>query len=164
MSSDTITTALFLIAAVVAAAVLINAMFPVIYTMTGTFSSSSHEADERLRTDIKIINSYAHSGRAQVWIKNVGTKRIAAEEINQSDLFIGSPTDFESVPKKVGDLSGNGWDYTILEDENRYWDPAETLHLTMESSKIPTNRGDIVYFQFVSLTGTVRSVEFSASG
>ncbi len=164
MSSDTITTALFLIAAVVAAAVLINAMFPVIYTMSGTFTTSSREADERLRTDIKIINTYAHSGSAQVWIKNVGTKRIAAEEINRSDVFIGAPTDFESVPKKVGSLGGNGWDYVILEDDNRYWDNAETLHLTVESSRIPTNRGDIVYFQFVSLSGTVRSIEFSASG
>ncbi|MDI6719524.1 MAG: flagellin [Methanomicrobiales archaeon] len=164
MSSDTITTALFLITAVVAAAVLINAIFPVIYTMTGTFSSSSHAADERLRTDLKIINAYAHAGSAQIWIKNVGTNRISGNEINQSDIFIGAPTDFESVPKKAGSLGGYGWDYIILGDTNRYWDPAETVHLTIESSKIPTISGDIVYFQFVSQNGVVRSAEFSASG
>ncbi|HZD42979.1 MAG TPA: flagellin [Methanomicrobiales archaeon] len=164
MSSDTITTALFLIAAVVAAAFLINAMFPVIYTMSGTFSSSSHEADERLRTDLKIINTYSMGGVAQVWMKNIGTNRIAAADINLSDIFIGAPTDFESVPKKVGSLGGNGWDYTILEDTNQYWDPAETIHLTIESSKIPIAKGDIVYFQFVAANGQVRSKEFSASG
>ncbi len=45
MSAETITTALFLITAVVASAVLINAVYPVIQTMTGTFSSSTHESD-----------------------------------------------------------------------------------------------------------------------
>jgi flagellar protein FlaG len=43
MSSETITTALFLITAVIAAGVLINAVYPVVYNMAGTFSSTTHE-------------------------------------------------------------------------------------------------------------------------
>jgi archaeal flagellar protein FlaG len=164
MSSDTFTTAMFLITAVVAAAVLINAVFPVIHTMTGTFASSSREADERLRTDIKIINTFANGGVAQIWIKNVGTKRIAEGEINQSDVFVGGSTNFESVPKREGALGENGWDYVILEDTNAYWDPAETLHITAKSPTIPSVRGGMVYFQFVTVNGVVRTAEFTASG
>lgn len=164
MSSDTFTTALFLIASIVAAAVLINAVFPVIYTMTGTFSSSSHEADQRLRTDFKIINTYAGTSGTDIWIKNLGTNRISSAEINQSSVFIGAPGDFESIAKKTGDLGGNGWDYVILDDTNAYWDQAETLHISVESDKIPTSNGEVVYFQFVSGKGVARSIEFTASG
>lgn len=164
MSSDTFTTAMFLIASIIAAAVLLNAVFPVIYTMTGTFSQSSHEADQRIRTDIKIINTFAKSGTAQIWMKNIGTSRISYNEINMSDVFIGAPGDFESVPVKVGSLGGNGWSYQVLEDTNSWWESGETLHLTVESAKIPTSKGDIVYVQFVSVNGVVRALEFPASG
>lgn len=164
MSSDTFTTALFLIASIIAAAVLINAVFPVIYTMTGTFSSSSHEADQRLRTDFKIIETYAGTSGTDIWIKNLGTNRISPTEINQSSVFIGAPGDFESITKKTGDLGGNGWDYAILDDTNAYWDPAETLHISVESSKIPIANGEVVYFQFVTGKGVARSLEFTASG
>jgi flagellar protein FlaG len=164
MSSDTFTTAMFLIASIIAAAVLLNAVFPVVYTMTGTFSQSSHEADQRIRTDIKIINSFAKSGVAQVWMKNIGTNRISYNEINMSDVFIGAPGDFESVPLRDGALGGNGWSYRVLEDTNNWWESGETLHLTAESAKIPSVKGDIVYFQFVSVNGVVRATEFPASG
>ncbi len=42
MSSETFTTAMFLIAAIISAGVLINAVFPVVYTLAGTIASSSH--------------------------------------------------------------------------------------------------------------------------
>jgi flagellar protein FlaG len=72
VASDTITTAMFLIAAVIAAAILLNAVFPVIYTMAGTFSQSSREADSRIRTDFKIINTYAD--RKKMYDKELRSK------------------------------------------------------------------------------------------
>ena len=47
MSADTFTTALFLITAVIAAGVLISAIFPVFYQMAGTFTSAGHAADQQ---------------------------------------------------------------------------------------------------------------------
>lgn len=165
MSSDTFTTAMFLITAIAAAAVLINAVFPVIYTMTGTFSSSSHEADTRLRTEVKIINSYANASHiAQVWLKNVGSYRIAAHELNQSDVFAGTPGDFTVIPLQTTTPGTNGWVFAILDDTNGYWDPGETLQITIASPKIPVNKGDPVYFQFVTKSGIARSTEFTSSG
>jgi flagellar protein FlaG len=66
MAAETFTTAMFLITAVIAAAVLINAIFPIVYNMAETFSSSSHAADVRLRTDITIVNTFASGNTAKV--------------------------------------------------------------------------------------------------
>lgn len=156
---------MFMITAIAAAAVLINAVFPVIYTMTGTFSSSSHEADTRLRTDIKIINTYANSSHiAKVWLKNVGSYRISANEINQSNVFAGSSGDFTVIPLQVSSPGTNGWVFEILDNSNDYWDSGETLQITVASPKIPINKGDTVYFQFVADNGVARSIEFTSSG
>ena len=97
MSSESITTALFLITAVVASAVLINAMYPVIQNMAGTFSSSTHEADQRIRTDFKIIATHASDGTVQVWMKNVGSERIGLADIQRSDVFCGAVGSFDHL-------------------------------------------------------------------
>jgi len=78
MSSETFTTAMFLIAAIISAGVLVNAVFPVVYQLSGTISSSSHQVDQRMRTDVKIVATYASdtSDTAKIWLKNVGTSRI----------------------------------------------------------------------------------------
>ncbi len=55
MSADTFTTAIFLITAVIAAGVLISAIFPVVYQMAGTFSSAGHASDQQIRTDFKVV-------------------------------------------------------------------------------------------------------------
>ncbi len=154
---------MFLIAAIISAGVLINAIFPVIYSLSGSISSSSHEAEQRLRTDVKIVNTYASAAahQAVVWLKNVGTSRIPAASINQSDVFVGQPGDFERVSHdtQIGD---GKWIYEILGDTNSYWEPGETIQITAQSTKIPPSRG-VVYFQFVLRTGLWRSIEFTAS-
>jgi len=155
MSSETIVTALFLISAVVAAGVLINAVFPVISRTTETFGSVSHTADTQMRTDIKIVNAFASgSGKtASIWLKNVGTSRIASTELNEGDVFIGTPGSFERQA-----LS----DYQILESSNSIWDPGETLEIHISSTKIPET-GNTTYFAIVLPSGVKRSTEFTAN-
>ncbi|MCK9581952.1 MAG: flagellin [Methanoregula sp.] len=170
MSAETFTTAMFLITAVIAAGVLINAVFPVVYNMAGTFSSSTHASDERLRTDFKIVTMHAKEDTAQIWMKNIGSSRIAISDItNRSDVILG----VESVNyynrltwDKTGAGSSGTWtvefgsDYDI--NNNNYWDPGETVKITAYSTQIPTE-GNIVYFQFVLPGGTLRSTEFTTS-
>ena len=59
MSSETIVTAIFLITAVVAAGVLTSQILPAIFTMSGSVSSSTQKADQTMRTDIAIVNTFA---------------------------------------------------------------------------------------------------------
>ena len=162
MSSETIVTAIFLITAIVAAGVLTSQIFPAIYTMSSTFTSSSQKADTTMRTDMVIVNTFADTaGNAQVWLKNTGTSRIYLRDLNQSTIFIGTTGNFETVP--LNDLSVDGWNYDILDNTNAYWDQGETLHIVMKSNKIPAVSSGMVFFEIVLFDGTKRSEQFTVS-
>ena len=167
MSSESITTALFLITAVVASAVLINAMYPVIQNMAGTFSSSTHESDVRIRTDFKIIATYANtSGIAQIWMKNIGSERIGLADIQRADVFCGAVGSFDHLAHTSGSLGNNQWIENFSAPEydqnnNQFWDPGETLKVTAKTA-IPS-QGSKVTFQFALSNGIWRSTEFTVS-
>ena len=167
MSSETFTTAMFLIAAIISAGVLINAVFPVIYTLSSTISSSSHSVDERLSTDVKIVTTYASGDTAKIWLKNIGTGRIADNSIQRGDVFLGSQGDFIRLSwkeKEPDALVDGEWTHKILDDTNNYWDPGETLYIEGNTKNLPPDKGEIVYFQFVLPSGLTRSTTFTASG
>jgi flagellar protein FlaG len=166
MSAETFTTAMFLITAVIAAGVLINAVFPVVYTMAGTFQSATHESDQRLRTDFKIVTTFGKAPIVQVWMKNVGSQRMSLEEIKRSDVFCGEVGNFGRLEYKYilpGSLTSGQWTETLSDlNSNNYWDPGETLQVTAVPPIMPSS-GNMIYFQFVLPTGTWRSNEFTAS-
>jgi flagellar protein FlaG len=152
MSSETIVTALFLIAAVVAAGVLINAVFPIISRTTETFGSVAHSTDTQIRTDIKIVNYFAKTPDAQIWLKNIGSSRISVNDLDDSDVFIGGVGNFTR-----SSLQGH---YDFPEDvTDQWWDPGETLHVTLTGDNIPAS-GGMAYFAIVLPNGVKRSVEF----
>lgn len=162
MSADTFTSAMFLITAVLAAGVLINAVFPVVYNMAGTFNTASHQSDERLRTDFKIITTLADSNTetGNIWIKNVGSSAIPLYEIERSDVFFGPATSFDRR------TYGSQWvaDFTKADydlNSNGYWDSGETVKITVISAT-GFGSGDRVYFQFALPNGIWRSTEFTA--
>jgi flagellar protein FlaG len=164
MSSESITTALFLITAVVASAVLINAMYPVIQNMAGTFSSSTHESDVRIRTDFKIIATHASGGTVQVWMKNIGSERIGLTDIQRSDVFCGEVGSFDHLSYTNSTPSDKQWTEEFGQsydlNTNGFWDPGETVKIT---AKAPFSSGDKVFFQFALPNGIWRSIEFTAS-
>ncbi|MDD1699549.1 MAG: flagellin [Methanoregula sp.] len=168
MSAETITTALFLITAVVASAVLINAVYPVISNMAGTFSSTTHESDVRIRTDFKIIATYASqsAGTAQVWMKNTGSEQISLAQIQQADVFCGAVGSFDHLAYTSGIPGNNQWTEGFSSPEydqnnNQFWDSGETLKVTAKTT-IPSS-GSKVTFQFALSNGIWRSIEFTAS-
>ena len=166
MSAETFTTAMFLITAVIAAGVLINAVLPVIYTAAGSFSASSHESDLRLRTDFKIVTTFANSTHATVWMKNIGSQRISYADIQRSDVFCGPVGNFGRLIYVDDWRPPVGYWTELLSDlnvpPNNYWDPGETLEVIAQPSTMPST-GDIVYFQFVLPNGIWRSNEFTVS-
>jgi len=163
MSAETFTTAMFLITAVIAAGVLINAVFPVVYTMAGTFQSATHESDVRLRTDFKIVAAFANSTHANVWMKNIGSQRIPLTDIQRSDLFCGPVGNYGRLtylPDYPEHLVNGQWTETLIDlNTNNYWDSGETLQVT---ARTPLT-GD-TYFQFILPNGIWRSNEFTAVG
>jgi len=169
MSAETFTTAMFLITAVIAAGVLVNAVFPVVYNMAGTFSSATHESDERLRTDFKIVTYTATPGAppvgyAKVWLKNVGSSRISiADFTNRSDVFCGKVGDFSRLTWASSGIGDNTWiEQKYDTNNNGYWDPGETVLVTAYTD-IPTMTEGQVFFQFTLPSGVYRSIEFNAA-
>lgn len=172
MSAETITTALFLITAVIAAGVLINAVYPVVYNMAGTFSSTTHQSDVRIRTDFKIITTFASDSTdtAQVWMKNIGSEQISYEEIKRSDVFCGAVGNFDRLAYQYvdpPDLDSGNWtetfDYGYDLNNNQFWDPGETLKVTAKPQNGIPATGSKMYFQFSTPTGIWRSTEFTVS-
>jgi len=158
MSSETIVTAILLIAAVVAAGILTSVLFPAIYTMSGTVSQQAHQADQSMRTDFTIVNTYANtSGYAQVWVKNTGSSQISLANLNATDIWVNN------VMLSRNDLSADGWTFDIPGNTNNNWNPMETVHITMKSSQILTAPGSDVQFQMALYDGTTRSAEFTVS-
>lgn len=170
MSAETFTTAMFLITAVIAGGVLINAVFPVVYNMASTFSSATHESDQRMRTDFKIVTTLARDGSpnyAEIWIKNIGSSRIPVSDIeDRSDVFCGLVGQYERLPyNDVNPQSNNGWYADISDISNpTTWDSGETLKITAYCPGIPSSNTDgTVYFQFILPDGIWRSTEFTAA-
>jgi flagellar protein FlaG len=166
MSSDTFTTAIFLITAVIAAGVLVSAIFPVIYQMSGTFSSASHTADQQLRTDVKIVLATANQSQyARVWMKNTGSEQIPIAEIKRSDVICGNSGDFGrmSFVEPGNSLSNGQWTYTLSDlNSNTYWDPGETLEVDAHALTLKTD-GSPNYFQFALPNGIWRSTQFTSN-
>ncbi|GAB6285271.1 MAG: hypothetical protein STSR0009_14720 [Methanoregula sp.] len=168
MSAETVVTAIFLITAVIAVGVLANAIMPVISTMGGTFSSSANAADEKMRTDFKIVatlKNYTTSDSEyydyDIFMKNIGSQRISLQEVTQSDVFCGvvdtniariTYTPDSNPPSKY-------WTAEIRPAGNSFWDPGETLAVYAK----PTTQYDsrnLNSFQFILPNGVWRSTEF----
>jgi flagellar protein FlaG len=165
MSAESITTALFLITAVIAAGVLINAIYPVVFNMAGTFSSATHESDQRLRTDFKIVLITANGASkiGSAWLKNTGSARIPIEEIQRSDVFCGAVGDFTRLD--YGGEVDKQWVAVIKETgtSNNFWDPGETLEIQFQAGLLPADSSTNAYFQFVLPNGIWRSTEFTVT-
>jgi archaeal flagellar protein FlaG len=159
---------MFLITAVIAAGVLINAVLPVIYTAAGSFSASSHESDLRLRTDFKIVLAVADTnGNVRVWMKNIGSEQIPLSDVNRSDVICGDVGNFGRLAyiPPPGLISDGLWDYQLsdLPPPNSIWDPGETLEIDAKTSTIKPISGSQVFFQFVLPDGIWRSDQFTVS-
>lgn len=152
MSSETIVTALFLISAVIAAGVLINAIFPAIYRTADTFGSVSSRADTEMRTDFKIVNTYADASSAKIWLKNVGSARLHSNEVDGIEVFLGVVGKFDRVQQKDRTI-------TIEDSTNSYWDPGETL--TINVNTIDLSSSTEIYVAIVLPNGVRRDLEFS---
>ena len=130
-----ITTAMFLIASIIAALALTNAVLPAMGKSAGALVTANKSAAERIRTDIAIVHATgdATSDQVTVWVKNIGTQSI--KPINASDLFLTTPTSVLRLPYVSGCSSASSpcWDYSI-EGSSTDWIQAVTVKFTIETS------------------------------
>ena len=129
-----ITTALLIMASVVAALALINAVLPALGKSTSALATANSEAASRIKTDIEIIYSTGDtSGTVTAWAKNVGTQAI--KSIKDSDVIIIKPSAAGGV-KRISYVAGRSsecWDFTI-EDSKTDWTSAVTVKFTLTTT------------------------------
>jgi archaellum component FlaF (FlaF/FlaG flagellin family) len=122
-----VVTSLLIIAGVVAAVVLYNAVYPAIAESGDALTRRQRQIDERLQSQIEIIHAAPYgvsSNEVWVWVKNVGSRRISA--IESCDVFFGPEGNFGSLSYGA---SAGGWTYEVEQGDN--WDPTTTLKITI---------------------------------
>ena len=159
MASESISSALFIIAGVIAATILISAVLPAIFSVGNTFSTVAGSTEDRMRTDFKIVNTFASSSthQSEIWLKNVGPNPISDYELKRLDVFIG---DDDSV-KRVSYATSLTDDTYIYDGTSGDWSIGETLHLTIQSPSEIHSSNQNVYFSMVTPNGVRRSTRFT---
>jgi archaellum component FlaG (FlaF/FlaG flagellin family) len=124
MVQDTISTAILIIAVVVATTVVINAVYPAVMSAAGSVKSTAGDADSRSKTAVT-ISTYSFSpdySRLTIWMKNSGREDIA---------------DPDAIRVYYGDDTGAMKNYHVYTCQlfaadplKTSWGPGETLEIS----------------------------------
>jgi flagellar protein FlaG len=132
MAEEAISTAILTVATIIAALVLVNAMYPSLYSASGSILSMNDRTAERIRTDLTVLTEWyplshpADDICLEAWVKNTGSTTITAKDLQESDLFLYTGNRI-SVR-----IAADDWDSELLNgDGDASWGPTETLHLTV---------------------------------
>ena len=146
-----ITSALLIIASIIAAMALINAVLPAANKSSGALLMANAVAADRIKTDIEIVHASGNdtSNKITLWVKNIGTKNIVP--ISASDVILTTPSDILRLPYVSG-CSSECWDYSV-EDSGSDWKQSVTVKFTLSTS-VSTG----VYSITVSVVNAVSAV------
>jgi len=160
MASEAISSSIMIIGAVLGAAVLITAILPAIFSAGDTFGTVSSSAEQKLRTDFRIVNTYtAGEDTVQVWLKNVGNNRISVYDIQNSDVFLGVGSEYGRLGYNAGGALGT-FKY-ILDPDDGYWDIGETLEIYITDTGMLDIGTNSVLFTFSLPNSIRRTITFS---
>lgn len=104
---------LLTIAAVVAAAAVVNAVYPAVTQGSSSLTSATNRISTRMESKVTVIHATGELNASGnwvdtnsdgdfdifAWVKNVGTARI--DNVTESDLFVGQTGDFQRVPHQT---------------------------------------------------------------
>ena len=155
MASITIEEAIIVVSTIIATSILAAAIFSSLSRIEASYKSVVAATEEKMGTDIKIVFATSTSSTTvKVWVKNVGTSRIAPSMIVSSDLFFGK------VDNAARLNYSSDWSYSIVNDDgDGVWEPGETLEITITLSSA-LSQGDY-YVRFVLYNGKDAEYMFS---
>ncbi len=133
----TITTALLILAGVVSIVFVFNSVYPMVNRSTQAMVSMSEAIDDRMKSHVSIVHAANTTDRktVYVWVKNVGSSRIASVE--ESDLFFGQETSFYRVPNvNYAQGAKPSWDYAL--ESGTEWLPGNTAKITITYTVAPS--------------------------
>jgi archaeal flagellar protein FlaG len=159
MAQNVISTAIIIIAAVIAVVALINGVFPTIYQMSGSMTSVSDASNDRMKTEIKIICESANQTgySLNVYVKNTCDRKMAEAYVGKTDVYFGTEASMSRCNRIGG--ANPAWRYSIMDGNNdTSWDPGETLNIWIVTSdhdfNVPGQRVKIVLYNGISAEDT----------
>ena len=115
---------------------IFNGLYPVISESSGTIASVSDKVNDRIKSDIEIIQAGGSGATITAWVKNVGTTEISI--IENSDILFGLQGDFARIPHGDGGSSPPYWEYQI-EGDDTSWGPTVTIKITIHLESAPSS-------------------------
>lgn len=122
-------TLLLIVAGIVCSIVVLNAVYPAITGSSSAIIEAADNIDDRIKSNITIIEMTHDGSDAYVWVKNTGVSRI--DGISNSDVFFGIEGNFDRVP--YGGSSAPYWEYEIENDDR--WNQSSTLKITIHAAE-----------------------------
>ncbi len=147
-----IVTVLLLIAGVICSLVVFNSVYPAINHGASAISSMSANLDDRIQSQIEVIETGTSGNEVYVWVKNVGASKIGA--VDKSDVFFGLTGSADRIPYGSGTPR---WEYTIENDTE--WLPTATIKITITLTGSPSSGS--YYVKVVLPNGIIDQYRFS---
>ena len=135
-----ITSAMLMIASVIAAVALMNAVLPAMGKSAGALTTANGVAADRIKTDIAIVHATGDdtNDKITVWVKNIGTQAI--KPVTSSDVFLTSSSAVTRLPYVSG-CTSECWDYCIesggagcIAGSGSDWIQAVTVKFTLKTT------------------------------
>ena len=149
-----------LIVAVIGASLLAKVYLTSVNEIQASTLSSFNEVNDKINTQIKILTAVnISSTQAKIWLKNTGSREIAAAELARCDLFYGPMGNFSRLNYAE---SGEGWNYTVLNGVDHDWGPSETMEITVTAAS--TLPAADYYVSFNTFNGVQDEFYFTIGG
>jgi archaellum component FlaG (FlaF/FlaG flagellin family) len=146
-----VVTILLMVAGVICSLVVFNTAYPAINRGASAISSISTKVDDRVKSQVEIIETAGESNKIYMWVKNIGASEISG--IDQSDLFLGQSGATERISYNTGIPR---WEYSL--ENNTEWVPTATIKITITLSSEPSGN---YYVKFVIPNGISDVHQFS---
>ena len=130
-----IVTVMLIIGGVVASFAIFNGIYPAVQRSGAAIISASDTMNDRIQSDIRIIQVNVNATTADAWVKNVGSSEIDA--VSNSDVFFGPEGDFSRIPFGNSTSPLPYWNYQ-LEGTDSQWRPTDTIDITIHLASLST--------------------------
>ena len=129
-----IVTVILIIGGVVASFAVFNGVYPAVERSSQAVSSAADSVNDRLTSQIEIIEVGDSGTTVDAWVKNIGTSKI--DGVENSDVFFGPEASFARIAHGDASTSLPYWDYR-LEGSSTRWGQAVTNKITIHLASQP---------------------------
>jgi len=123
-----------IIGGVIASFAVFNGVYPAVERSSAAVNSAADSVNDRLTSQIQIIEVGDSGTTVDAWVKNIGSSKI--DGIENSDIFFGPESSFARISHGGDNSTLPYWDYS-LEGGNTRWGQAVTNKMTIHLSSTP---------------------------